>query len=212
MLAKFENGNFLEINVTNKNNTKEYVFCVYDEDGYELDSGWTTYRDIEMYYPKNLVDYILEFCEPDDVHGEYEILDCKTMEEYLPSEDENGKWILERQGDEDGIRRYSTFEDAQRVMKKEYEEIFEDHKSCMEDTLEYNYAVIGDEEFYQSWNIHEEKSFENPIEQKFYEIQMELDRADTGVSQYAFELMSTDVIRDHLYKVEKLINELKEMI
>lgn len=213
MLAKFENGYFLE--VLHNVEYNEYEYCVYDTDGDMESINWTEYRDIELYYPKNLIDYILEFCEPDEVKGKYELLDFKDMDEYLDSfgEDPSGKWILERQGDEEDIRNYRTFEIAQHVMNKEYKEIYGDNNSYhMEDELEDDYAIIGDEEFYQSWKIYEEKIFENPIEQKFYEIQKELDRADVGVSQYAFELMSTDVIRDHLYKVEQLLNELKEMV
>ena len=120
-------------------------------------------------------------------------------------------YILETQGKETDIREYPTFKEAQSVMIKEYKEVRGD--SCwMEDGIQCNFATLGDEEFYQSWVIYEEGIFDNPIEEKFNEIQMELNRADTGVSQYAFELMNTDVIRGHLYKVEQLLNELKEMI
>jgi hypothetical protein len=211
MLAKFENGYFLEVLIDKEENA--YGYTVYDEDGDYVDDNSTEYRSMEMYYPMNEIDYILEFCEPEDVDGKYELLEYETMEEYLPHEDDNGKWILERQGDEEDIRNYRTFEAAQRVMRKEYKDIYGDDNSYhMENTLEDDYAIIGDEEFYQYWKIYEEKTFDNPIEKKFDEIQKELDRADTGVSQYAFELMSTDVIRDHLYKVEQLLNELKEMI
>ena len=49
MLAKFENGNFLEVVINEENN--EYEYFVYDEDGDEIDNGWSEYRDIEMYFP-----------------------------------------------------------------------------------------------------------------------------------------------------------------
>lgn len=213
MLARFkENGYFLEVLVENVKGDDFYFFTVYTEDGDDVDHGWTEYRDIEMYYPNNWIDYIVGFCEPEDIEGEYELLEFKDMDEYLDKfgEDPKGNWILERQGDDDDIRRYSTFEAAQRVMNKEYESIVEDY--YMENELEDDYAIIGGEEYYQSWKIYEDQVFDNPIKQKLYEIQKELDRADTGVSQYAFELMDTSVIRQHLYEVENLMNELKEMI
>lgn len=211
MLARFENGYFLEVNVCDG----EYNYTVYDEDGIFEDEGSTEYRSMEMFHPKNEIDYILEFCEPDCVKGKYELLGFEDVDDYLDSldEDPDGEWILERQGYEEDIRNYRTFEAAQRVMKEEYEEICGDDDSYhMENNIYDNCAVIGDEEYYQSWKIYEEKTFDNPIQQKFYEIQKEIDRTDVGVSQYAFELMSTDVVRDHLYKVERLIDELKEMI
>lgn len=212
MLAKFENGYFLEVEVNKEDN--EYEYCVYNMDGDMESIKWTEYRDIELYYPKNLIDYISEFCEPEYIKGKYELLDFENMDDYIDSldaKDPNGKWILETQGAEEDIRRYSTFEAAQHVMRTEYKE---KHGSSywMEDGIQDNFATLGGEEFYQSWIIYEEKTIDNPIEKKFYEIEMELGRADTGVSQYAFELMSTDVIRGHLYKVEQLLNELKEMI
>ena len=43
-------------------------------------------------------------------------------------------------------------------------------------------------------------------------INMELDRADTGVNQYAFELMDTSVARDHIYEAQRLLSELEELI
>lgn len=210
MLAKFENGYFLEVLIDEEENA--YGYTVYDEDGDYVDGNSTEYRSMEMYYPMNEIDYILEFCELEDVDGKYELLEYETMEEYLPHEDDNGKWILERQGDEEDIRNYRTFEAAQRVMRKEYKETLGGYEYHMENSLEDDCATIGDEEFYQSWKIYEEKDFDNQIEKKFYEIQKELDRADTGVSQYAFELMDTDVIRDHLINVGALIDKLKEMI
>ena len=73
MLAKFACGYFLEV-IISQDGT-EYLYYVYDEDRDMIDSGWTEYRDIELYYPKNLIDYILEFCEPDDVSGTYELVE-----------------------------------------------------------------------------------------------------------------------------------------
>lgn len=122
-------------------------------------------------------------------------------------------WILERQGTEyNDKRKFNSFEDARKMMRKEYKETLGGYEYHMENSLEDDCATVGDEEYYQSWGIEEEKTFDNSVEQKFYEIKCELGRVDTGVSQYAFELMDTDVIRDHLYEVERLIDELKEMI
>ena len=65
MLAKFENGNFLEVFINEEKN--EYEYCISDKDGNEIDFRWTEYRDIEMYYPMNLIDYIVQYCEPKEV-------------------------------------------------------------------------------------------------------------------------------------------------
>ena len=212
MLAKFENGYFLEVLVDEVDN--EYEYTVYDKEGYETEFSWTEYRDIEMYYPKTLIDYILEFCEPSDVEGKYEILKQKNMDEYLDlfGEDPNGKWILERQGEEDDIRRYSTLDAAKLVTKKEYEETLEDYEPCMHKSLEENCASIGAENYYQSWNIYEEKDNLSELEKVFDEINLELDRIYTGVEQYAFELQDTSVITEHIYKLKEMIEGLKEMM
>ena len=212
MLAKFENGNFLEVLVDTEKGDELYFFTVYDEDGDDIDDGWTEYRDIEMYYPKNWIDYILEFCEPYGVEGKYKILEFKTMEEYLPSENTKGKWILETQGDDDEIRRYSTFENAQRVMKKEYEEILENKSPCMDNYLDDDCAEIGDEEYFQSWVIYEEKDNLTELEKAFQEIELQFDRIYTGVSQYAYELQDTSVITDHVGTLKEMIEELKGII
>lgn len=81
MIAKFENGHFLEIEHDETDN--EYVFAVYDEEGYQLDYGYTEYRSIDMYYPMNEIDYILEFCEPEYVEGKYEIVPFESVDEYI---------------------------------------------------------------------------------------------------------------------------------
>lgn len=210
MLAKFENGYFLEVNVCDG----EYEFFVYDEDDSIINSGYTEYRNIAMYYPMNEIDYILEYCDPGDVEGKYEIIDSSMEidEDYDLEYGDGGDWMLERQGEEDDVRSYSTFEKAQAAMKKEYEELLEERRHCMDNELNESDAYIGDEEFYQSWKIYKESKFDNKIDEKFYEIQKELDRADIGVTQYSFELMDTGVIRSHLYEIEKLLKELKEMI
>ena len=215
MLAKFKNGNFLEVNIAEDDLTKEYDFCVYDKDGNELNSGWTSYRDMSLYPNKNEIDYIVDCCEPKEISGKYELLDFDYIDDYfdsLTAEDPDGKWILERQGSEDDIRRYSTFEVAQCVMNEEYEETYEDHVPCMHEELDGTYASIGDEEFYQAWSIYEDKEFDNPIEKKFHEIQIELNRIYTGVEQYVFELQDTGVITNHVDTLKEMIEELKEMI
>lgn len=49
-------------------------------------------------------------------------------------------------------------------------------------------------------------------EKMFDKIQKEINKVYDGVVEYAETLEDTDVITDHLYEVEKLIKELKEMI
>ncbi len=197
MLAKFENGNFLEVVINEEEN--EYEYFVYDEDGDEIDNGWSEYRDIEMYYPMNLIDYIIQYCDGIDVEGKYEII-------------KEGKWILETQGDNNEVRIYPSFELAQRVMKKEYEETLEDHEPCMDNFLDDDCAEIGDEEYFQSWIIYEKKDNLTELEKAFQEIELQFDRIYTGVSQYAYELQDTSVITDHVGTLKEMIEELKGII
>ena len=120
MLARFENGYFLEVGIDEEEN--EYGYSVYDENGDEVDSGHTEYRDLSMYYPMNLIDYILEYCEPYDTNGKYLLLEQESMYDYLEKygEDPNGEWILERQGtDYDDVRYFKTEEAAQYKMNRE---------------------------------------------------------------------------------------------
>ena len=79
MLARFENGYYLEVLHNEKEN--EYNFTVYDAYMFPEHKGWTEYRSIDMYYPMNEIDYILEYCEPDFVDGEYKIFEC-SLEEF----------------------------------------------------------------------------------------------------------------------------------
>lgn len=83
MLARFENGYFLEV-VVEKDafGFHQYAYSVLDVDGDMLDDGWTEYRSMDLYHPMNEIDYILEYCEPDFVDGEYKILEC-TLEEFV---------------------------------------------------------------------------------------------------------------------------------
>lgn len=212
MLAKFENGYFLEVVVDTKENV--YQYTVYDEDYDKIERRRTEFRHIDMYYPMNEIDYILEFCEPDDVKGKYKLLSFKTFEEYKNylNEDPNGEWILKRQGDDTDTRYYKTKEAAQIILEKEYKEILEDKCSPMSTDYDDDYAYIGDEEYYQSWTIYQKQKFDNPIKELIYKIRTELDRVDEGVTQYSFELMSTDVAKDHIWEALMLLRELEEMI
>ena len=217
MLAKFENGYFLEVVHNEEDNN--YDFTIYDKNMEYEDDGYTEHRSIDMYYPMNEIDYILEFCEPDYVDGKYELLEFETMEEYekhmkeFLKEYTNGEWLLERKGTEyTDKRKFKTEEAAQRILKMEYEEMLEDYDCPMSEEIEENYAHIGDEEFYQSWTIYKKKTYSSTIEELIDKINMELNRADTGVSQYAFELQDTSVVSDHIYKAQRLLSELKEMI
>lgn len=225
MLAKFENGYYLEVyEEIDKEDINEsiYSYHVYDEEFDMVDRGWTEYRSMDMYYPMNLIDYILEYCEPDELDGQkgkYEILDIETMEEHEKyfkdffsveyGEHPNGEWALERQGtDHDDIRYYKSKEAAKMVMMKETEE-YEDYEN---QDINDEYCEISDEEFYQSWAIYKREHFDNKKDELLYEIEMEIGRADTGITQYVYELQDTSVARDHLEKITRLINELKEVI
>lgn len=214
MLAKFENGYYLEIfEEIDKEDVNEsiYSYCVYDEDLDYVNNGWTKYRDIELYYPMNLIDYILEYCEPNDVTGKYEILEYKTMEAFLMSlkEDYNGKWVLERQGtDFDDISYYKSEKAARFNMMKEIRD-YEDYEN---QDINDTYCEITDEEFYQNWTIYKRKRFKNRKDELFYEIEKEIERTYNGISQYACELQDTSVASSHLDKIMELIIELKEVI
>ena len=90
MLAQFENGYFLEVKVIEySDGEKEYEFNVIsDNDYYIIDSGWTEYRSIELYWPLDEIGYILEYCDSDPgieilKGNKYEILKEETFEEYL---------------------------------------------------------------------------------------------------------------------------------
>ena len=81
MTAKFGNGYFLEVGYYEEEN--EYVYTVLDEEGYQVDCGYTEYRSIEMYYPMNEIDYILAYCKPEYVEGKYEIIPFESVDEYI---------------------------------------------------------------------------------------------------------------------------------
>jgi hypothetical protein len=210
MLARFENGNFLEVRVAEDDNTKEYDFYVYDENGCEVAAGWTEYRDLSMYPDKNEIDYILYMCEPKCISGKYELLEQKDMDEYLEKygEDPNGEWILERQGTEyDDIRYFKTEEAAQYNMNVEVTSCDKCYKS-----FDLNYCEVNEDEYFQSWTVYKKQIFDSDIENVFHEIELQFDRIYTGVSQYAYELEDTSVITEHVAELKRMINELKEMI
>ena len=208
MLVRFyENYNLLKVIVDYKENIWRYT--VFDRYGDELDDGWTTVVNLELHYPMNEVDYILQFCEPDGVSGEYEILPYAEVENYFsPTETPDGEWLLERKGLENDIRTYARLDEAQRVMEQEYlSEETVDERCCFSDN-----ALVAADGFYQHWQIDQKVTHSNPVDEKIALLQKELDRAQLGVSQYTYELGSTDVIRDHLDKMEVMLEELKELI
>jgi hypothetical protein len=216
MLAKFDNGYFLEVLIEKDENGKEELeIVVYDEVGDFVTIDFAEYQDVNACDSTNLIDYALRTSNVGYVKGKYKMLNEETMDDYLASckPDPNGKWVLEAQGtDDEYIKRYLTEEAAQAAMTYAYNEVFDEKHPCMACECDENYAFLGDEEFYQSWKVYQEKTSDNPLETQLIAIQMELNRADVGVTQYAYELMDTDVIREHLYKVECLLDELKEMI
>lgn len=217
MLAKFKNGYLLE--VVHNEEKNEYNYSIYNEDMEYEDDGYTEYRSIDMYYPMNEIDYIIAFCDPDCVKGKYQLLQFETMEDYQKhmkeffKEDPNGEWVLERKGtDYDDKRSFKTEEAAQYILKKEYEETLDNYDSPMSEDYDENGAYIGDEEFYQKWSIYKKEKYSNKIEELIDKINMELDRADTGVSQYAFELSDTSVAKNHIYEAQILLRELEELV
>lgn len=83
MLARFENGYFMEVTVDKDVfGFHQYFYTEFDALGDEADGGHTEYRDIDLYYPMNEIDYILAFCKPNWVEGKYEILEC-SLEEFV---------------------------------------------------------------------------------------------------------------------------------
>ena len=89
MLAKFENGYFLEVNVFEySDGEKEYEFKVIEDEYYLITQGYTEYRSIELYWPLDEIGYILEYCDSNPgveilKGNKYEILKEETFEEYL---------------------------------------------------------------------------------------------------------------------------------
>ena len=216
MLARFENGYFLEVTIEKDDfGFHQYFYSVFDKtkedfDGV-VDGGHTEYRSMELYYPMNEIDYILEFCEPDFVEGKYKILEEDTMEDYLDYLEYGsyGDWILERQGtDNDDIRYYKTEEDARLVMLKEVEEC----EDGDDESINGNYCTVYGEEYFQSWSIYKKETFETEKEKLFNKIEREFVRVYVGISHYAWELQDTDVIGCHVEKLEKLVDQLKELV
>lgn len=89
MLAKFENGYSLEVNVIQYyDGEKEYEFEVMDDENCFVAQGYTEYRNIELYWPLDEIGYILEYCNSNPgieilKGNKYEIMKEKTFEEYL---------------------------------------------------------------------------------------------------------------------------------
>ena len=214
MLAKFENGYYLEVVIDREELT--YDYHIYDEDMFSVGCGWTGYRSMELYYPMNEIDYICEFCDPDYVEGKYEILPYETMYDYdkyiiyLEHGDDDGDWCFERQGtDYDDIRYYKTEEDAKAAMIKEASsEEYEDY----EPDIDYPCCEAGGEVYYQKWTVYKKPTYKIETERILNEIQLEIDRTYNGISQYAWELQSTWVATKHLDKLQELVDKLKEMI
>ena len=101
MLARFENGYFLEVLVEKDNwGFHQYVYKVFDVYEDEVDDGYTEYRSMDLYHPMNEIDYILEFCEPDWVEGKYKILECSLKEFILQNkydfENDTGEVLIQK--------------------------------------------------------------------------------------------------------------------
>ena len=89
MLAQFENGYSLEVNVIQYyDGEKEYEFKVMDDENCFVAQGYTEYRSIELYWPLDEIGYILEFCDSNPgikmlKGNKYEIMKEETFEECL---------------------------------------------------------------------------------------------------------------------------------
>lgn len=219
MLAKFENGYFLEVVVEkDMDGIAEYVYEVYDKDFCPEGDGWTEYRSMEMHYPMNEIDYILNYCNPKFVKGKYELLPYETMEEYedylydLEYGELDGDWILERQGsDDDDIRYYKTEKDAKAAMMREANELSKEKKYSTMNELDNGCEVYRDE-FYQRWSIYEKPTYKTETERIFNEIQLNINRTYIGIDHYACELQDTYVAYTYLDKINELIEQLKELM
>lgn len=219
MLARFENGYFLEV-VIEKDiyGIAQYAYHVYDEDFWSKDCGWTEYRSMELHYPMNEIDYILNYCNPKFVKCKYELLPYERMEDYedylddLKYGESDGDWVLERQGtDDDDIRYYKTEEDAKAAAIIEANELSKEMKHSYLREL-WNGCEVSKDEYYQRWSIYKKPTHKTEFERILNEIQLNINRAYIGIDQYACELQDTYVAYTYLDKLDELVNQLKEMI
>lgn len=216
MLARFENGYYLEV-IINKEELN-YDYHIYDEDRWSKDCGWTGYRSMELYHPMNEIDYICEFCDPDFVEGKYEILPYETMEDYeeyldyLEDGDDDGDWCLECQGtDYDDMFLYLNKEDAQAAMIHKATELLEEKQWC--DLYQGDdFCEVSGEEYFQRWTVYECDHAYTNKDCILNAMQMNLNRAYIGVDHYACELQDTCVATQYLDELQILLDRLKEMI
>lgn len=121
-------------------------------------------------------------------------------------------WILERQGTEyNDKREFDSKEEAQEVMEKEYEEVIDNGYNDKRD-YDCDSAAIGDHEYFQAWDIYKKKENLSEIENAFNEIELQINRIYNGVEQYSWELIDTGVITGYVDYLQKMIDELKELI
>lgn len=121
-------------------------------------------------------------------------------------------WILERQGTEyNDKREFDSKEEAQEIMEQEYAEVTDNgyNDQCNYDC---DSTSIGDHEYFQAWDIYEKKENLTEIENAFNEIDLQINRIYNGVEQYSWELVDTGVITGYVDYLQKMINDLKEMI
>lgn len=171
MLAKFkDNGFFLEVTVDAEN--KEYLYAVYDQCGDKIDSGWTEYRDIELYDSINTyVDYILKYCDAkiSDIHGEYELLAYQTMDDYLSdySEHIGQKWIdivtKQVRDESDFLTDYTMYKN---IISGEYVFIFGDNESYNPENSEPDWECETEQEAWEWFNSY--KGFEEVDPNEIY--------------------------------------------
>ena len=223
MLARFENGYYLEVLAEiGEDDPEESIFSykIYDEYCDYLKGYWTAYRNLELYHPLNMIDYILQFCNPKHLEGKYEILPYEKMDyyemylDYLEDGDSDGDWCLERQGtDYDDVRYYKTEEDAKAAMEKDvdyFKKVYlfkHYYLTSMDD-----YCELSGDEYFQRWTVYESPVCKTETEAILNDMQICINRTFIGIDEYACELNGTWVATKHLDNLQKLLNRLKEMI
>ena len=145
MLARFKNGYFLETIHDSKEN--EYRYAVYDKNGIIDQSGWTEYRDIELYYPlNNLIEYLIEYCNlQNEMKCEYIILPYETFREMIVFTKQKRYYIYDcRKGKPyitENIIANSPIEAASKYCKSKVVRVYHNEKSDITVNGRYNYRI-----------------------------------------------------------------------
>ena len=81
MIAKFENGIYIE--AIEKKDDNEFIYNICDENGSCLNNYWTEIRDLEL-FNCNLIDYFLQYIleENNNILGNKKYILCDSLPEY----------------------------------------------------------------------------------------------------------------------------------